>query len=201
MIAPVPRTLDPMTRTLPIALLLLPLLGCHSAESEQGLAAAAPPAVAPLDAAGEPAAPDPELCSELEPVLRDELALDSIARAPIRLHDVESGQLFSGCQVGGSGSFARVADPEGVLDAAFSRSGWTRDIYYAMDGPDGTGGAFRDGERLCLYRLEWVGHDDTDPDRHPEPPFDTWFRAELHCLHDAHESRWVRVGEPRRARS
>jgi hypothetical protein len=50
-------------------------------------------------------------------------------------------QVFVGCRVLVAGSFTTLADhpsPDTVLENALPAEGWTREPYWAADGPDGT---------------------------------------------------------------
>ena len=66
------------------------------------------------------------------------------------------------------GSFAALAEqpgPDVVLHEALAAEGWTEDVDYSADGPDGTVFAFRRNGTFCLVESRWENslEDDAPP--------------------------------------
>jgi len=53
--------------------------------------------------------------------------------------------------------------PDEQLRSGLAARGWTEDIRYGADGPDGTAFAFRHNRAICFVDATWDGGDDADP--------------------------------------
>jgi hypothetical protein len=83
-----------------------------------------------------------------------------IARIEGLFEDPFSQRLLEGCRVLVMGSFAALAEepgPDVVLHQALAADGWTEDVEYSADGPDGTVFAFRRNGTFCLVEGRWDG--------------------------------------------
>ncbi len=73
----------------------------------------------------------------------------------------------SGCSVSVTGSWAALADGRNPFESwreALEKQGWHPDLRHDADGPDGTAFAYVSGGVICLFKGEWDGGDDEQPD-------------------------------------
>lgn len=86
----------------------------------------------------------------------------------------------SGCGLVISGSFAQEKTPGDAaahLHEGFSAQGWQEMPAYGADGKDGTSFAFRNVKVACLFRGEWNGGADGEP----EIPAQEWYVVTMFC--------------------
>jgi Cu(I)/Ag(I) efflux system membrane protein CusA/SilA len=91
------------------------------------------------------------------------------------IRDHRTERAASGCQARFTGSmaaFQKTGTPDELLRSLLPAHGWTEDLWYAADGPDGTAFALRHGAALCLFRGRWDGGDDADPSYVPSDRYE-----------------------------
>lgn len=91
----------------------------------------------------------------------------SIRRSTGVFRDEALRQPVPGCRLAISGSFARAkgaGDAVERLREGFSARGWQEMTAYGADGKDGTAFAFRKAGVACLFRGEWNGGADDEPE-------------------------------------
>jgi hypothetical protein len=143
-----------------IGLLLLSLFGCGGERDK--VSATRSEQIQPSPLSADLAA----TCDSATEIVRAALQLD-VTRSDGRYTDSFKGAPRLGCRIAGSGSFAALGTSPGpvdVLDAAFTKSGWTSDLHHSADGPDGSAMGFRLRDLLCLVMGRWSGHDEEEKD-------------------------------------
>lgn len=126
-------------------------------------------------------------CDSAAKVVHAALKLD-LSREDGHYTDSFQGTPRLGCRMTGRGSFAALGTTGGpveALDAAFTRQGWTSDLRYMADGPDGSAVGLRRRDMLCLVMGRWSGHDHDDTP--PRPPTEEEDRYEviIECAREA----------------
>jgi len=119
-------------------------------------------------------------CSIVERILA-EFPTNAVDRSEGEVRDYRTGRAGPGCRVemrGSAAAFQEGDPPDVALREKFAELGWTEDLAYAADGPDGSAFAFRKGVALCVFRAHWDGGDDSDPTYVPEDRYD----IEVDCL-------------------
>jgi hypothetical protein len=119
-------------------------------------------------------------CSIVERILA-EFPTNAVDRSEGEVRDYRTGRAGPGCRVemqGSAAAFQEGDPPDVALREKFSELGWTEDLAYGADGPDGSAFAFRKGAVLCVFRAHWDGGDDSDPTYVPEDRYD----IEVDCL-------------------
>jgi hypothetical protein len=119
-------------------------------------------------------------CAAVERILADFPTL-AIGRSDGEVHDYRTGEAGLGCRVemkGSAAAFRESGQPDVALREEFAKLGWTEDLAYAADGPDGSAFAFRSGPVRCFFRAHWDGGDDSDPTYVPEDRYE----IEVDCL-------------------
>lgn len=104
----------------------------------------------------------------------------SIRRSMGRFRDEAFPRPVDGCQLRISGSFARAkatGDASARLHEGFLARGWHEVAEYSADGKDGTQFAFYRETVICLFRGEWDGGADGDP----EIPGKDWYKVLVLC--------------------
>ena len=104
----------------------------------------------------------------------------SIRRSTGVFRDEALPQPVLGCRLAISGSFARAkvgGDAADRLREGFSARGWQEMTAYGADGKDGTAFAFRKAGVACLFRGEWNGGADDEP----EIPRQDWYKVAVLC--------------------
>lgn len=104
----------------------------------------------------------------------------SIRRSTGTFRDEALPQAVPGCRLAIKGSFARAkvgGDAVQRLRDGFSDRGWQEMTAYTADGKDGTAFAFRKAGVACLFRGEWNGGADGEP----EIPGEDWYRVTVLC--------------------
>lgn len=94
------------------------------------------------------------------------------------VHDDRAGRTEAGCQVRMTGqvsAFRGTTSPDELLWQVLTDRGWTEDLGYTADGPDGSSYALVKGSSVCLVRASWDGGDQTDSSYVPEDGYELVF--------------------------
>ena len=119
-------------------------------------------------------------CDTVVRLLADYPSL-AVDRSEGEVRDYRTGKVGPGCRVemkGSAAAFRERGAPDEALRERFAGLGWSEDYQYTADGPDGSAFAFRRGASLCVFRAQWDGGDDGDPDYVPDDRYD----MEVDCL-------------------
>jgi hypothetical protein len=104
-----------------------------------------------------------------------EIPIVSATRQDTLIVDHRMGRTALGCQLritGSRSAFEGRDSPDERLRTSLASRGWTEDLRYGADGPDGTAFAFVTGSVLCLFQAAWDGGDDADPSYVPHDRYE-----------------------------